>query len=117
MSNNNSITGSQHIRVILDAALDAKAGIRIPGLTHERAIFIRGQLHSFRNQERRKAAKAFPIDDPKHNTSAYDCLITEMIQREDGHTDLTIIRSDFKAMSMDLIDEATGEKVDVSNYL
>lgn len=117
MSNNLSLAGSAHLRALLDSALESSSGIRVKGLSLSKAKQLRQQLHSLRTLERRKSAKAFPLDDPRSGTSAYDALLTEIITEGNLLFSLRIYSSASQALALSIIDEATGEEVKLGDLL
>lgn len=117
MTNNASIPGTVHIRALLDAALEAPDGIRVLAIQPGKATHLRSQIHSLRSGERKKTARAWPEGDPKHGTSGYDSLLTEICERPDGLVDLRIIKSSALASDLQVVDDKSGEVINLAELL
>jgi len=64
----------EDVRVILDRALAARVGVRVPFATKGEAVYWRGRANYLRRQDRKDNAAIYRPDHPLHKQSAYDGL-------------------------------------------
>lgn len=131
MSTNTSHSGTVHIRALLESALAAEAGVIVRDLKRSEAVRLRQQLHTIRSQERKKSMRLFPDGDPRQGQTAYDCLLTEIVEQPPGGVEpgsvievptpirfmLRITKAQAMAQTMKVEDISTGASVNLEDHL
>jgi hypothetical protein len=64
----------EDVKIILDRALNARVGVRVPFSTRGQAIYWRGRANYFRRLDRRENAHIYDESHQLHKQSIYDSL-------------------------------------------
>lgn len=73
----------ENLRDVLDRALVADRGIRVPTASRGHAVNLRQRLYTLRTADRETSMKVYPEGSPLHGRSAYDELVITLEKPEE----------------------------------